>query len=132
MLRAEGYRVNYCRVPLTDGTAPKPRDFDAFYASASSVGPADPLIFTCQLGGGTTFCCRYRWVLPASLGVVNSVTHSVSVRVGGKLSSVTLSQRKTGLALVTIVALKFLLGASICILDSRGVSAVQHKRSRNP
>ena len=53
-LAEEGYRVNLVRVPLTDGTAPKPRDFDAFYSSVAGSGPGDTLIYTCQLGGGRT------------------------------------------------------------------------------
>lgn len=48
-LQAEGYRVHYVRVPLTHGTAPRPRDFDAFYGSAAAAGPNDALIYTCQL-----------------------------------------------------------------------------------
>eukprot|EP00887_Chlorella_sp_A99_P002448 scaffold10.g2448.t1 len=54
MLQSEGYRVQYVRVPLTDGTAPKPSDFDSFYSSAAAAGPSDALIYTCQLGGGRT------------------------------------------------------------------------------
>jgi hypothetical protein len=53
-LAEEGYRVKLVRVPLTDGTAPKPRDFDAFYSSVAGSGPGDTLIYTCQLGGGRT------------------------------------------------------------------------------
>ncbi|GAB4814185.1 hypothetical protein N2152v2_001231 [Parachlorella kessleri] len=53
-LQAEGYRVQYVRVPLTHGVAPRPRDFDSFYSSAAAAGPNDALIYTCQLGGGRT------------------------------------------------------------------------------
>ena len=53
-LAEEGYQVTLVRVPLTDGTAPKPKDFDAFYSSAAGAGPGDALIYTCQLGGGRT------------------------------------------------------------------------------
>jgi len=53
-LKAEGYRVTFIRVPLTDGTCPRPADFDAFYSAAAAAGPTDALIYTCQLGGGRT------------------------------------------------------------------------------
>lgn len=50
-LQAEGYRVTYVRIPLTDGTCPLPRDFDTFYSAAAAAGPSDALIYTCQVGG---------------------------------------------------------------------------------
>ncbi len=53
-LQKEGYRVNFLRVPLTDGTCPRPVDFDAFYSAAAAAGPSDALIYSCQLGGGRT------------------------------------------------------------------------------
>lgn len=53
-LQSEGYQVTFIRIPLTDGTCPKPRDFDEFYAAAAASRPTDPLIYTCQLGGGRT------------------------------------------------------------------------------
>jgi hypothetical protein len=53
-LQAEGYRVTYVRIPLTDGACPLPRDFDTFYSAAAAAGPSDALIYTCQLGGGRT------------------------------------------------------------------------------
>lgn len=53
-LAAEGYRVTYVRIPLTDGACPLPRDFDTFYSAAAAAGPSDALIYTCQLGGGRT------------------------------------------------------------------------------
>ncbi|KAL4440251.1 hypothetical protein ABPG75_003252 [Micractinium tetrahymenae] len=53
-LMAEGYRVTYMRIPLTDGACPLARDFDTFYSSAAAAGPSDALIYTCQLGGGRT------------------------------------------------------------------------------
>ena len=52
--QSEGYRVTFIRIPLTDGTCPKPRDFDAFYGAAAASRPKDALIYTCQLGGGRT------------------------------------------------------------------------------
>ena len=53
-LQQEGYRVTFIRVPLTDGTCPRPADFDAFYSAAAASNPSDALIYTCQLGGGRT------------------------------------------------------------------------------
>ena len=53
-LQSDGYRVNFIRIPLTDGTCPKPKDFDLFYAAAAAARPNDALIYTCQLGGGRT------------------------------------------------------------------------------
>eukprot|EP00889_Picochlorum_renovo_P000852 jgi/Picre1/27882/NNA_000845.t1 len=53
-LQAENYRVNFIRIPLTDGTCPKPKDFDLFYGAAAAARPNDALIYTCQLGGGRT------------------------------------------------------------------------------
>ena len=53
-LQGEGYRVTFVRVPLTDGTCPRPADFDLFYSAAAAAGPGDALIYTCQLGGGRT------------------------------------------------------------------------------
>ncbi len=53
-LAARGYRVEYVRVPLTDGACPRPEDFDAFAAAAARAGPGDALVYTCQLGGGRT------------------------------------------------------------------------------
>lgn len=52
--QSEGYRVNFIRIPLTDGTCPKPKDFDLFYGAAAAARPNDALIYTCQLGGGRT------------------------------------------------------------------------------
>jgi Inositol hexakisphosphate len=53
-LQKEGYRVTFLRVPLTDGTCPRPVDFDSFYSAAAAAGPSDALIYSCQLGGGRT------------------------------------------------------------------------------
>lgn len=57
-LQAEGYRVTYVRIPLTDGACPLPRDFDTFYSAAAAAGPSDALIYTCQVGrrGGCLAC----------------------------------------------------------------------------
>lgn len=53
-LQGDGYRVSFIRIPLTDGTCPKPSDFDDFFSAAAAARPTDALIYTCQLGGGRT------------------------------------------------------------------------------
>lgn len=53
-LRADGYKCNYYRVPLTDGTAPKEVAFDTFYQHVKHAAPHDPVIFNCQMGAGRT------------------------------------------------------------------------------
>ena len=53
-LKKEGYRVQYYRLPLTDGEAPKEVIFDVFYSHVKDVPPSDALIFNCQMGGGRT------------------------------------------------------------------------------
>ena len=53
-LKKEGYRVQYYRLPLTDGEAPKESIFDVFYSHVKDVPPSDALIFNCQMGGGRT------------------------------------------------------------------------------
>lgn len=53
-LRQEGYRVQYYRLPLTDGEAPKETIFDVFYDHVKDVPSSDALIFNCQMGGGRT------------------------------------------------------------------------------
>ena len=61
--QSEGYRVNFIRIPLTDGTCPKPKDFDLFYGAAAAARPNDSLIYTCQLGGGRTTTGMCIWSL---------------------------------------------------------------------
>lgn len=53
-LRADGYKCDYYRVPLTDGTAPKEVAFDTFYQHVKHAAPHDPVIFNCQMGAGRT------------------------------------------------------------------------------
>ena len=53
-LKKEGYRVQYYRLPLTDGEAPKETIFDVFYSHVKVVPPSDAPIFNCQMGGGRT------------------------------------------------------------------------------
>ena len=45
-LRDEGYRVDYLRVPLTDGAAPRESIFDAFHQACQSC----PLCSACEWG----------------------------------------------------------------------------------
>ncbi|KAI8474087.1 MAG: inositol hexakisphosphate-domain-containing protein [Monoraphidium minutum] len=53
-LRAEGHRVTYCRVPVTDGRAPAPEDIDVILEMARAAGFGSPMVFNCQLGAGRT------------------------------------------------------------------------------
>eukprot|EP00899_Mesostigma_viride_P028287 jgi/Mesvir1/8643/Mv02588-RA.1 len=53
-LVAEGYPVDYCRVPVTDEKAPKERDFDALVDRLRDRDPHMPLVFNCQMGRGRT------------------------------------------------------------------------------
>ena len=46
--------MQYYRLPLTDGEAPKETIFDVFYNHVKDVPPSDALIFNCQMGGGRT------------------------------------------------------------------------------
>ena len=48
-LKAEGFRVEYARVPITDGKAPKSSDFGAL-ASRIATAPRDTaFVFNCQV-----------------------------------------------------------------------------------
>lgn len=53
-LTRQGYRVEYHRLPLTDGKAPQPSAFDAIYDGVSKADPHCPVIINCQMGGGRT------------------------------------------------------------------------------
>jgi Inositol hexakisphosphate len=53
-LKSLGYRVDYHRLPLTDGKAPQPSAFDAIYNGVSMAKQQDPVIINCQMGGGRT------------------------------------------------------------------------------
>lgn len=53
-LRAEGYKVNYYRVPITDGASPSIGLFDSFFQVIQGADRKDPVIFNCQMGGGRT------------------------------------------------------------------------------
>eukprot|EP00850_Spirogloea_muscicola_P002322 SM000009S23451 [mRNA] locus=s9:35424:44183:- [translate_table: standard] len=53
-LQAEGYHVEYERVPITDGKAPKSRDFDVLATRIALAGRDTALVFNCQMGRGRT------------------------------------------------------------------------------
>lgn len=53
-LRAEGYQVDYARLPVTDEQAPEPKDLQALLERLKSVNPDTPLIFNCHAGRGRT------------------------------------------------------------------------------
>ncbi|MGE0494256.1 MAG: hypothetical protein AB7S38_33905 [Vulcanimicrobiota bacterium] len=53
-VKAEGYQVNYARIPITDEKAPEDRDFDALVATLKDIDPKAPLIFNCHAGRGRT------------------------------------------------------------------------------
>eukprot|EP00850_Spirogloea_muscicola_P022112 SM000277S10347 [mRNA] locus=s277:33301:42396:- [translate_table: standard] len=53
-LQAEGYHVEYERVPITDGKAPKSRDFDVLATRIAPAGKDTALVFNCQMGRGRT------------------------------------------------------------------------------
>eukprot|EP00197_Chlamydomonas_leiostraca_P007983 CAMPEP_0202863826 /NCGR_PEP_ID=MMETSP1391-20130828/4304_1 /ASSEMBLY_ACC=CAM_ASM_000867 /TAXON_ID=1034604 /ORGANISM="Chlamydomonas leiostraca, Strain SAG 11-49" /LENGTH=1425 /DNA_ID=CAMNT_0049543499 /DNA_START=116 /DNA_END=4393 /DNA_ORIENTATION=- len=53
-LATQGFAVQYCRVPVTDGTAPTLQDFDGVLQSIMQWGLENPVIFNCQMGIGRT------------------------------------------------------------------------------
>ncbi|CAM6102777.1 unnamed protein product [Calypogeia fissa] len=54
MLHAEGYPVDYERVPITDEKSPKERDFDLLVQRVSQAERGTALLFNCQMGRGRT------------------------------------------------------------------------------
>lgn len=54
MLRQEGYRVDYARIPVTDEKSPEPGDFDALVERLKGVDPDAPMLFNCHAGRGRT------------------------------------------------------------------------------
>ena len=54
MLRQEGYKVDYARIPVTDEKSPELKDFDALVERLKSADPDAPLIFNCHAGRGRT------------------------------------------------------------------------------
>ncbi|KIY98140.1 hypothetical protein MNEG_9823 [Monoraphidium neglectum] len=53
-LKADGYDVEYTRLPITDEKAPKDSDFEVFVRRLWNVPPSTALIFNCQMGRGRT------------------------------------------------------------------------------
>eukprot|EP00775_Hariotina_reticulata_P011247 gene11247-11396_t len=53
-LAAEGFPVQYLRVPVTDGRAPQPCDIDAVVQQVRAAGFDSPMVFSCQMGAGRT------------------------------------------------------------------------------
>ena len=54
-LKAQGFLVDYARIPITDGRAPKARDFDSLAWRIAMASREDSvLIFSCQAGHGRT------------------------------------------------------------------------------
>uniref|UniRef100_A0A7I4E3I3 Paladin n=1 Tax=Physcomitrium patens TaxID=3218 RepID=A0A7I4E3I3_PHYPA len=53
-LKAEGVRVEYGRVPITDGKAPKSSDFSALAARIAAAPRDTAFVFNCQMGRGRT------------------------------------------------------------------------------
>ncbi|KAI4301625.1 hypothetical protein L6164_034885 [Bauhinia variegata] len=53
-LQAEGYLVDYERVPITDEKSPKEQDFDILVHKISQADVNTEIIFNCQMGRGRT------------------------------------------------------------------------------
>ncbi|PSC67685.1 paladin isoform X1 [Micractinium conductrix] len=53
-LVADGYDVDYLRVPVTDEKAPKPSDFQLLIERCWDPPPGAALVFNCQMGRGRT------------------------------------------------------------------------------
>ncbi|XP_058077437.1 uncharacterized protein LOC131225856 isoform X1 [Magnolia sinica] len=53
-LEAEGLPINYARVPITDGKAPKSSDFDTLAINIASASKDTAFVFNCQMGRGRT------------------------------------------------------------------------------
>lgn len=53
-LRAQGYKVDYARIPISDEKAPENQDFDALVARLRAANPNSPLVFNCHAGRGRT------------------------------------------------------------------------------
>lgn len=57
-LKAEGFRVEYARVPITDGKAPKSSDFGALASRIATAHRETAFVFNCQVSLIKSF-----WVL---------------------------------------------------------------------
>ncbi|CAN8267845.1 unnamed protein product [Cochlearia groenlandica] len=53
-LEADGFPINYARVPITDGKAPKSSDFDTLTSNIASASEDAAFVFNCQMGRGRT------------------------------------------------------------------------------
>ncbi|NDD31308.1 MAG: hypothetical protein EB084_23910, partial [Proteobacteria bacterium] len=53
-LKAEGYKVDYARIPITDEKAPDMADFTALVNRLKDVPSDQPVIFNCHAGRGRT------------------------------------------------------------------------------
>lgn len=53
-LRAQGYKVDYARIPISDEKAPENQDFDALVGRLRAADPSSPLVFNCHAGRGRT------------------------------------------------------------------------------
>jgi hypothetical protein len=52
LLIRTGFRIKYCRVPISAGYGPEDRYFDAIMTISRQAKINDPLVFNCQLGRG--------------------------------------------------------------------------------
>lgn len=53
-LKAQGYNVDYARIPVADEKSPEPRDFDALVQRLKNTTAEQPAIFNCHAGRGRT------------------------------------------------------------------------------
>ena len=53
-LQSEGYPIEYVRIPVTDGRAPRTSDIDDIVSQAAFTDPGTLLVFNCQGGAGRT------------------------------------------------------------------------------
>ncbi|XP_048336813.1 uncharacterized protein LOC107426194 isoform X1 [Ziziphus jujuba] len=53
-LVADGFPIEYARVPITDGKAPKSSDFDTLAMNIASASKDTAFVFNCQMGRGRT------------------------------------------------------------------------------
>ncbi|XP_065859945.1 uncharacterized protein [Euphorbia lathyris] len=53
-LEVDGFPIQYARVPITDGKAPKSSDFDTLAVNIASASKDAAFVFNCQMGRGRT------------------------------------------------------------------------------
>lgn len=53
-MKAEGYKVDYARIPVTDEQTPENQDFDALLQRITGLGEGTKMIFNCHAGRGRT------------------------------------------------------------------------------